>query len=85
MQYNAGAEGVEFLNSNVSVFYENQYSYSRLKQAQGRNVRRGMTQEIHQYFIVNNNWYDNEIFERAYNQQEIINRTLEEIVNTHTQ
>lgn len=79
IQYQAGAAGVEFKNSNASIFYENQYSYINFTQAQGRNVRRGMANQVRHYFIVANELYDSEIFSRVKAHEEVSNEVLEDL------
>lgn len=79
IQYQAGAAGVEFKNSNTSVFYENQYSYINFTQAQGRNVRRGMTTHVKHYFIVADELYDSEIFNRVKAHEEVSSEVLEDL------
>ena len=79
IQYQAGAAGVEFKNSNTSVFYENQYSYINFTQAQGRNVRRGMSTQISHYFIVADELFDSEIFDRVRSHEEVSNEVLEDL------
>lgn len=79
IQYQAGAAGVEFKNSNASIFYENQYSYINFTQAQGRNVRRGMANQVRHYFIVADELYDSEIFNRVKAHEEVSNEVLEDL------
>ena len=79
IQYQAGAAGVEFKNSNTSVFYENQYSYINFTQAQGRNVRRGMDTQVSHYFIVADELFDSEIFNRVRAHEEVSNEVLEDL------
>lgn len=79
VQYQAGSEGVEFKNSNVSVFYQNQSSASKLTQARGRNVRRGSTHRVHQYQLVSPVMFDIELFERLEERMDLSSKMLEEI------
>ena len=85
IQYLAGAESIELKNSNTSIFYQNQTSYMTLNQAQGRNVRRGMAtinkiENTHQYYLISDLEFDQELFERVMQREEIAQKTLEEIV-----
>lgn len=77
IQYQSGSEGIEFKHSNTSIFYQNQWSYSTFKQAQGRNRRRGMKHQIKQYNIV----ADDPIDERIYNVILLREELNEEMLN----
>lgn len=80
IQYQSGREGIEFKNSNTTVFYENQPSYMTLVQCAGRNARRGMKGvEINHYHLVSMNEYDQEVFSRVQSKVEINPRTLDEL------
>lgn len=79
VQYQAGSEGVEFPRSNTTVFYENQYSYIRLEQARGRNVRRGMGHRVDQWYAVSPCAFDQEVFDRVSSHEEINAEMLDEI------
>lgn len=80
IQYRAGAEGVEFKNSNTTIFFENQYSYISLKQAVGRNVRRGSTAPVSHYMMVSSAPFDQEIFGKISQKEEVNPEELEKIV-----
>lgn len=77
IQYQSGSEGIEFKHSNTSIFYQNQWSYSTFKQAQGRNRRRGMKHQIKHYNIV----ADDPIDERIYNVILLREELNEEMLN----
>ena len=79
VQYRAGREGIEFKNSNTTVFFENQDSFIALEQAKGRNRRRGTTGTVHHYMLVSDNAFDQEVFERIQNKEELNPKTLDEI------
>lgn len=79
MQYQAASEGVEAKLSNTSIFYENQYSYVKLVQAQGRNVRRGMDHDVIQYHLLADCAFDREVFERVRKAEELSDAMLNEI------
>lgn len=79
IQYQSGSEGIEMPLSNTSVFYQNQNSYSRLKQAKGRNVRRGNSHTVTQYTLLADHQFDNTIFERLVQRQETSMAMLAEI------
>lgn len=79
MQYVSGSEGIELKESNTSVFYQNQASYSVLTQAKGRNVRRGMTHGVDHYYLISPVYYDQTLYERVQNREEVSNKMLEEI------
>lgn len=79
VQYRAGSEGVEFKRSNLTVFYENQFSFVDLVQARGRNCRRGGTSDIRQHYLISPTYYDQEIYERVNNHEELNEETLDQI------
>ena len=86
VQYQSGSEGIEMKNSNTTIFFQNQTSYDRLKQARGRNVRRGMKNDdgtdvlINQYYIIADDPLDQELFNRVTNREEISEQMLQDIV-----
>lgn len=82
VQYQSGAEGIEMKHSNRSIFYQNQHSYNTLHQARGRNVRRGMQHDVEHYYIIADNYIDQEIFDRVMKREEISGLVIEEIVKT---
>lgn len=79
VQYQAGGAGIEFPRSNTSVFYENQYSYTLLTQAKGRNVRRGCTHEVTRHHIVSPTAFDQQVFEGVQACGELNDRELERL------
>ena len=79
VQYAAGAEGVEFKMSNTTVFYENQFSYVKLKQARGRNVRRGGDHPVRQYYLIAQDMFDQQLYSKVANKEELNDRTLGEL------
>lgn len=79
IQYQAGAEGIELKNSTTSVFYENQTSALLLQQSRGRNVRMGSTDTVTQYYLLASTWFDNEIFTRVQQNEEIAEEELNNI------
>lgn len=79
IQYQAGGEGIEFPESNTTVFYENQGSYARLAQARGRNVRLGMTHSVTQHYCVVDAPFDNEVLDRVLRREEVSEKMLAEI------
>ena len=85
VQYQAGATGVEFKNSNTSVFYENQYSYSCLQQAKGRNVRRGGKEQVTRYSLVSSTMFDQEVFARVADKEELNEESLAAIAEASLQ
>lgn len=81
IQYQAGSEGIEFKRSNVTVFYQNQSSFSCLKQSIGRNVRRGCDHDVRHYSLVSQVSFDRRIFERLRECEEISDAVLSDIVS----
>lgn len=80
IQYQSGAEGVEFKNSNCSCFYQNQFSYVTLEQSKGRNVRRKMSHEVTHYYFISDHAVDQEFFNRIQEKGELAEEILESIV-----
>lgn len=86
MQYQAGGEGVELKHSNCSIFYENQYSYLSLKQAQGRNKRRASKNDhVDHHYLVSEHGIDKEIFQRVINREELSNKIVLEIIEKQSE
>ena len=79
IQYQAGSEGIEFKKSNLTVFYQNQSSSSRLQQAKGRNVRRGMQELVKQYTLISPVRFDQELYTRLQAREELSQAMLYEI------
>lgn len=80
MQYQAGAEGIEFKLSDTTVFYEPQGSWSKLQQAKGRNVRRGMTHTVRQHYILADCHFDHLVNERLRQHDEVNDKMMCDIV-----
>lgn len=78
IQYQSGSEGIELKHSNTSIFYQNQYSYATFKQAQGRNRRRGMKQDVHHYNIIADNPFDENIYNVIQNRGELSEKMIME-------
>lgn len=81
IQYQSGAEGIEMKESNTTIFYQNQTSYDILKQARGRNVRRGMSGTTDQYYIIADEPLDQELYDRVTKREEISEELLQQIVD----
>lgn len=82
VQYQSGGTGVEMPDSTMSVFYENQFSYILLRQAQGRNVRRGREQRVDQYHLVADNPFDFKVFDNLQSRGELNQRMLDDILES---
>lgn len=80
MQYQAGSEGIEFKGSNTTIFYEPQGSWSKLQQAKGRNVRRGMSGSVDHWLIISDCAIDREVNERLRMHDEVNDEMLQAIV-----
>ena len=80
IQYQAGSEGIEMKKSNTTIFYQNQYSFARFEQAEGRNVRRGMSHDVTQYSIVAHHKTDVKIFETLMNRKQVSEETLAQMI-----
>lgn len=81
IQYQAGSEGIEFPRSTTSVFYENQHSYVSLVQARGRNIRRGMAHGVTHHYVVSDQDYDSEVFNRVRAHEELSDEVIEQIAD----
>lgn len=79
IQYQSGAEGVEFKLSNTMIAVENQPSYVLYKQAQGRNVRRGMEHCVHHHYFVSDIEFDSNMFSRVMQKEEVAESVLTEM------
>lgn len=79
IQYRAGGAGIEFKESNLTIFYGLQYSWQDTEQALGRNVRRGMTGQVDRIFLVASNPHDDKIFSALINKREFTQAYLSEI------
>ena len=82
IQYLAGGVGVEFKQSNASIFAQTHRSYTVVGQARGRNVRRGMKHHVTHYYLVCEQEYDQIIFEKVNNREEVSYKILKEIVES---
>lgn len=82
IQYTSGSEGIEFKQSNTTVFYQNQHSYSILDQAKGRNRRLKMKHDIHHYYLVADHPYDQSIYDVVTNRAKVSAEKMDEIVET---
>lgn len=83
VQYQSGASGIEFKKSNTSIFYQNQPSYTNLVQARGRNKRRGMLHDVNHYYLVAENYFDQNLYERVSNMEELNNEMIVEILEEY--
>lgn len=83
VQYQAGSEGVEFKHSDCSIFAQNQYSYSLLTQARGRNVRRSMKHVVSQYTLVSEVYFDSAIVEKVNQREELSEEVLLDIAENN--
>lgn len=83
IQYQAGAEGIEFAESNTTIFYQNQYSFIKLKQAKGRNVRRGKDHKVTHYYVKALNTPDEEIFNKVDGLFELNSNFVNELIQNY--
>lgn len=83
IQYQAGSEGIEFKESNTSIMYQNQYSFVKLKQAKGRNVRRGSDHKVTHYYFQTFGTPDEEIYDKVQNLFEINEEFLNELIENY--
>lgn len=82
IQYQAGAEGIQFPNSNTTIFYENQYSHNLLQQAKGRNLRKNQTHStINHHYLITQISLDIQTYNTLKNQQNVTTQTLKQILN----
>lgn len=77
VQYKSGGASIEFMNSNTSIFAENQPSLAKHSQAEGRNVRRGMTDAITHYVMHTDTPFDIKIIAQRKLLQEIADDDFE--------
>ena len=77
VQYKSGGASIEFLDSNLTVFAENQPSVAMHNQAQGRNVRRGMSGLVRHYIIQSNTEFDSHMLEVRGQKQDVAKRDFE--------
>lgn len=83
IQYQAGSEGIEFKDSNTAIMYQNQYSFVKLKQAKGRNVRRGSDHKVTHYYFQTFSTPDEEIYNKVQNLFEINENFLNELIENY--
>lgn len=78
IQYKAGGAGIEFKNSSMTIFYGLQYSWQDTEQAMGRNVRRGMSNDltVDHLFLVATNPHDAKVFESLERKESFTERLL---------
>lgn len=81
LQYRAGSAGIEFKQSNVTIFYGLNYSWQDTEQAMGRNVRRGQSHHVNHYFIVSNSPHDTIVWNSLENKREFSEEAMEEFAN----
>ena len=79
IQYKAGGAGIEFKQSNLTIFYGLQYSWQDTEQALGRNVRRGSTHKVNQVFTVAQNPHDMKVFEALQRKENFTKAFLQEL------
>lgn len=90
IQYQSGGAGVEFRNSNTTIYYQLQSSAMIDDQSRGRNVRRKMTEPVYQHYLIGPSLYEHGVFELCqqriqYSQQQLddlLINTSEEIIKS---
>ena len=81
IQYKSGGSGIEFPQSDMTIFYGLQYSWGETEQAMGRNMRRGMPKDliVEQIFLVATNPHDAKVFNALQNKQKFTEKFKEAI------
>lgn len=81
IQYKSGGSGIEFPQSNMTIFYGLQYSWGDTEQALGRNVRRGMSSDItvDHVFTIATNPHDAKVFEALQKKKKFTEKFKEEL------
>lgn len=79
VQYQAGSESIEFKRSRATIFFENQGSYILLVQSRGRNVRRGMSHPVTHYYLLSDQPYEEELFDRVQKHEELSEEILDDL------
>lgn len=81
IQYKSGGSGIEFPQSDMTIFYGLQYSWGDTEQALGRNVRRGMSKDItvDHVFTVATNPHDAKVFEALQKKKKFTEKFKEEL------
>lgn len=80
IQYGSGGTGIEIPDSTMTVFYQNQRSYTRLIQAKGRNVRRGRTHNVEHHHLVAFNDFDYALFQNLSDRGELNEKMMIDIL-----
>lgn len=79
IQYQSGGAGIEFKNSNTSIYYQLQASATIDDQSKGRNVRRGMSSKVHQHYLMGPSVYEHGIYELCQQRLKVDQSTLDEL------
>ncbi|MEZ7619396.1 DEAD/DEAH box helicase [Staphylococcus epidermidis] len=81
IQYKSGGDSIEFQQSYLTIFYGLVYSWGDIKQAMGRNIRRGMSKDIDvkQYFLLATHSHDAKIYDVIERKKEFSEELLEEL------
>lgn len=80
IQYQAGAEGLDDLKASTgTVFYENQYSYIKQKQAKGRNLRRGQGGKTKHWYLIASVAFDMALYENLQKMGELNDAILDDM------
>ena len=84
IQYKAGSRGIEFKNSNMSIFYELTYSWQDIDQAMGRNIRRNGEGVVHQFMMVSDAAWDQHVYEAINNKRKFTRKLQEKLAEDIT-
>lgn len=81
IQYKSGGKAIEFKNSFLTIFYGLVYSWGDIKQAMGRNIRRGMPKDsyVNQVFLVATHSHDAKVYKTIERKEEFSDRLLLEL------
>lgn len=81
IQYKSGGDSIGFKQSYLTIFYGLTYSWGDIKQAMGRNIRRGMPSDrtVKQIFLLATSSHDAKVYEVIERKEKFSDELLEEL------